>query len=390
MAENKAPRLLMISRFIETQIKRRLDQGKVIVLTGARQVGKTTLTTKLLENYPAAKTLIFNGDNLEAQKLSRMSSDQIRAKVLDHQCLLIDEAHKINRIGDITKSLVDEFGPDLQIILTGSSTINLIDQTSESLTGRKRVFELYPIAVGELGYSPDELSSALPLILQFGLYPEVVNEKFAADKKEALWELAQSSIYRDVLDVTGARASGDLVALLRYLATNIGQTLSVNEASKRLSIDRRTIDRYVELLTKSYIVFPLYPYSQRGSISRAYKVYFWDVGIRNALADDLTPIADRPDLEAIWQNFVIAEYLKRSAYLRRVGRHYFWRSYDGTEVDLVEVSGQKLAGYRTAYYPVNIRSSAVFKQLKPVAEELITPDNLADSLLVQWEKNNGL
>lgn len=380
----------MIRRFIEAEIKNRLDQGKVIVLTGARQVGKTTLTTKLLENYPVAKTLTFNGDNLEAQRLSRMSSDQIKDKVSGHQCLLIDEAHKINRIGDIAKSLVDEFGSALQIILTGSSTINLIDQTSESLTGRKRVFELYPIAVGELGYSPDELAEALPLILQFGLYPEVVNETSPADKKEALWELAQSSIYRDVLDVTGTRASGDLVALLRYLATNIGQTLSVNEASKRLSIDRRTIDRYVELLTKSYIVFPLYPYSQRGSISRAYKVYFWDVGIRNALADDLTPINDRPDLEAIWQNFVIAEYLKRSAYLRRVGRHYFWRSYDGTEVDLVEVSGQKLSGYRTAYHPVNIRSSTVFKQLNPVVEELITPDNLNDSVLAQWDKDGGL
>ena len=378
----------MISRFIETGIKGQLGKGKVIILTGARQVGKTTLTTKILENYPVAKTVTFNGDNLEAQKLSRMSSDQIREKVAGHQCLLIDEAHKINRIGDITKSLVDEFGKDLQVILTGSSTINLIDQTSESLTGRKRVFELHPIAIGELGYSPEELAEALPLILQFGLYPEVVNESSSVDKKEALWELAQSSIYRDVLDVTGTRASGDLVGLLRYLATNVGQTLSVNEASKRLSIDRRTIDRYIELLTKSYIVFPLYPYSQRGSISRAYKVYFWDVGIRNALADDLTPIDDRPDLEAIWQNFVIAEYSKRSGYLRTIGRHYFWRSYDGTEVDLVEVAGQKLSGYRTAYHPVNIRPSAVFKQLNPVVEELITPDNLSVSVLTKWDKSS--
>ena len=350
----------MISRYIESEIKTRLNRGKVIILTGARQVGKTTLTDKLLEEYPVAKTVSFNGDNLEAQKLSRMSSDQIRAKVEGQQCLLIDEAHKINRIGDITKSLVDELGDKLQIILTGSSTINLIDQTSESLTGRKRVFELYPIAIGELGYNPDELTAALPLILQFGLYPEVVNEAAPGDKKEALWELAQSSIYRDVLDVTGTRASGDLVALLRYLATNIGQTLSVNEASTQLSIDRRTIDRYIELLTKSYIVFPLYPYSQRGSISRAYKVYFWDVGIRNALADDLTGLDDRPDVEAIWQNFVIAEYLKRSQYLRQLGRHYFWRSYDGTEVDLVEISGQKLSGYRTGYYPGNKRPSPVF------------------------------
>ena len=379
----------MIRRFIETGIKTRLDRGKVIIITGARQVGKTTLTTKLLEHYPAAKTIIFNGDNLEAQKLSRMSSDQIRAQVAGQQCLLIDEAHKINRIGDIAKSLVDEFGRNLQIILTGSSTINLIDQTSESLTGRKRVFELYPIAIGELDHQPDELAAALPLILQFGLYPEVVNETTPADKKEALWELAQSSIYRDVLDVTGTRASGDLVALLRYLATNIGQTLSVNEASNKLSIDRRTIDRYIELLTKSYIVFPLYPYSQRGSISRAYKVYFWDVGIRNALADDLTPIADRPDLEAIWQNFVIAEYLKRAAYLRTVSRHYFWRSYDGTEVDLVEVRGQEIAGYRMAYYPTNLRPSPVFRQLSPVSEALITPANLADSVLTQWPASPG-
>ena len=375
----------MIKRYLQPEIEARLGQGKVIVIVGARQVGKTTMTDQLLTNYKPTETLTFNGDNLEAQKLSKMTSDQIKQQVAGRKCLLVDEAHKINRIGDITKSLVDEFGAKLQIILTGSSTINLVDQTAEPLTGRKRLFELYPIAISELGYNQDRLADSLGDILRFGLYPEVVNETTATGKEDALMELAQSSIYRDVLDVTGARASGDLVALLRYLADKIGQTLSLNEVSTQLSIDRRTIDRYIELLAKSYIVFPLYPYSQKGSISRAYKVYFWDIGIRNALAEDLTKVGNRSDIEAIWQNFVISEYLKQAAYRRLLGKHYFWRSYDGAEVDLVAIRGRQLYGYRTAYNPVQVRSSAVFRELKPVAEELITPDNLTESCLFDFD-----
>lgn len=365
----------MIKRFLETEINQRLGKGKVIVLVGARQVGKTTLTKQLLINYDSNKTVIYNGDNLEAQKLSKLDSSQIKAKVVGQDCLLIDEAHKINRIGDITKSLVDEFGSSLQIILTGSSTINLIDSTTEPLTGRKRVFEMYPIAVSELNLSPSQLVGEIKEILRYGLYPEVVNEGNSASKQEALLELAESSIYRDVLDVTGLRASGDLVALLRYLAVNIGQTLSVNEASTKLSIDRRTIDRYIELLTKSFIVFPLLPYSHQGSISRAYKIYFWDVGIRNALAEDLSEPDLRADRDALWQNFVIAEHLKNSRYQRRLAQHYFWRSYDGTEVDLVEISGQDLVGYRLSYEDKALRSSQVFADLKPTAQHFISLEN---------------
>ena len=374
---------MMITRYLQQQIESRLNKGKVIILVGARQVGKTTLTKELLKRYAPDKVATYNGDNLEAQKLSKMASPQIKSLVAGYDCLLIDEAHKINRVGDIIKSLVDELGDRLQIILTGSSTINLIDSTTEPLTGRKRVFELYPISLGELGLSPLELGDRLPDILRFGLYPEVVNEDNAADKQEALMELAESSIYRDVLDVTGARASGDLVALLRYLAQNIGQTLSVNEASIKLSIDRRTIDRYIELLAKSYVVFPLYPYSKSGSISRAYKVYFWDVGIRNALAEDLTDVELRQDRNALWQNFCIAERLKQVRYDRSVCHHYFWRSYDGTEVDLIEVTGQSMKGFRFSYEEKNLRRSTVFQSMNPQSEEIISLANLNRSDLLK-------
>ena len=373
----------MITRHLQKRLENQLNKGKVIVLVGARQVGKTTLTKLLLEHYDKKDCVLYNGDNLEAQKLSKMNSPQIKALVTGAKCLLIDEAHKINRIGDIVKALVDDFGKELQIILTGSSTINLIDSTTESLTGRKRVFELFPISLSELALQPAELDQQLPLILRFGLYPEVVNEDAIADKQYALLELAQSSVYRDVLDVTGARASGDLVALLRYLAQNVGQTLSVNEASIKLSIDRRTIDRYIELLSKSYIVFPLYPYSQSGSISRAYKVYFWDVGLRNALAEDVSEVELRSDREAIWQNFCIAERFKQLRYNSALGQHFFWRSYDGTEVDLVEVTGSKLKGFRFSYEDKNLRSSSVFQTLNPTAELIVSPANLAQSELSQ-------
>ena len=372
----------MIQRYLTNQIKERLNKGKVIILVGARQVGKTTLTNELLADYEPQDITTFNGDNLEAQKLSKMDSQQIKALVINSKCLLIDEAHKINRIGDIIKSLVDDLGKNLQIILTGSSTINLIDNTQESLTGRKRIFELYPISIDELSLTAAQMQNQLSLLLRFGLYPEVLNETSIATKQEALLELAQSSIYRDVLDVTGIRASGDLVALLRYLAHNVGQTLSINEASIKLSIDRRTIDRYIELLVKSYLIFSLYPYSHRqGSISRAYKVYFWDVGIRNALAEDLGEVSFRNDRNAIWQNFCIAEYLKKNKYSKKLSSHYFWRSYDGTEVDLVEISGSDMAGYRFSYDAKNIRNSPVFQKMNPQSEELISLDNFTSSSL---------
>ena len=374
----------MVERFLRSKIKKQLGKGKVIVLVGARQVGKTTLIEEIFaEAKQTPKTVVFNGDNLEAQKLSKMSSQQIKQAIGDSNLLLIDEAHKINRIGDIVKSLVDDYGAKLQIVLTGSSTINLIDKTAESLTGRKRVFELYPITLAELPLDILEIKQNLNQLLLYGLYPEVINATDAEDKKDALVELAQSSVYRDVLDVTGIRASGDLVALLRYLANNVGQTLSINEASSKLSIDRRTIDRYIELLAKSYIVFPLQPYSKRGSISRAYKVYFWDVGIRNALAEDLTPIEQRPDINALWQNFVIAEYIKQASYQKKLSQFYFWKSYDGTEMDLIKIEGQNLTGYKISYQPKHQRTSQVFQSMKPAGEVLVSPDSLGESGLLQ-------
>lgn len=373
----------MITRFLQPQIEARLGKGKVLILVGARQVGKTTLTQELLQHYDSQKTVVYNGDNLEAQKLSKMDSGQIKALVAGADCLLIDEAHKISRIGDIVKSLTDDRGSSLQIILTGSSTINLIDSTHEPLTGRKRIFEMFPISLNELAYNPSQLAAQWENVLRFGLYPEVVNEEGMIDKQEALVELAQSSIYRDVLDVTGVRASGDLVALLRYLARNIGQTLSVNEASVKLSIDRRTIDRYIELLEKSYLVFTLHPYSKRGSISRAYKVYFWDIGIRNALAEDLTEVSLRNDRDLIWQNFCIAERLKQVRYGRQLIHSYFWRSYDGAEVPLVEVMGQEITGLRFSYESRTLRKSAAFSALRPRSEEVVNLGNFSRSSLYE-------
>ena len=374
---------MMVERYLKSRIKRQLWKGKVIVLVGARQVGKTTLVEEIFRDQKQSpKTVTFNGDDLEAQKLSKMDSGQIKKAIGGAELLLIDEAHKINRIGDIVKSLVDDYGQDLQIVLTGSSTINLIDKTAESLTGRKRVFELHPITLSELPINIPEIRESLDQILLYGLYPEVINASDPEDKKDALVELAQSSVYRDVLDVTGIRASGDLVALLRYLANNIGQTLSINEASSKLSIDRRTIDRYIELLAKSYIVFPLQPHSKRGSISRAYKVYFWDVGIRNALAEDLTPIDQRPDIEALWQNFIIAEYLKQASYQKKLAQFYFWKSYDGTEMDLIKIEGQQLTGYKISYQPKHQRTSQVFQSMNPIAEISVDLKTLPESGLL--------
>lgn len=367
----------MIARDISDGFVQRLDKGKVLILVGARQVGKTTLTRHLLERYPTDSVLTLNGDNLEAQRLSKLSAPEIDALFSGHACVLIDEAHKINRIGDIVKALVDTYGDQMQLILTGSSTINLIDKTSEPLTGRKRVFELFPFTTNELGYYGEKLRSELPALLTYGLYPEVVLADDDIDKQDAVLELAQSSLYRDVLDVTGARISGDLVALLRYLAGHIGETLSINEMSLKLGIDRRAIDRYIDLLEKSYIVFTLMPYSRtESSVRRSYKVYFWDVGIRNALVEDFTPLSERQDMQALFQNFVIAERMKNARYKSELVHYHFWRSYDGAEVDLVEIRNQKLHGIKISYDGRYLRESKLFDKLEPASYTEITPENL--------------
>ncbi|MCA9325468.1 ATP-binding protein [Candidatus Saccharibacteria bacterium] len=367
----------MINRQITDSIRQRLNKGKVIILVGARQVGKTTLTNQLIADYPAEQVFSITGDDFETQRLTKMPASEIEALIEPYTCILLDEAHKVNRIGDIVKALVDKYGDQKQIILTGSSTIGLVDKTSEPLTGRKRVFELYPLSTNELELYGEALRSRLPELLTYGLYPEVVNACDEIDKRDAILELARSSLYRDVLDVTGARASGDLVALLRFLAQSIGETLSINEISLKLSIDRRTIDRYIDLLAKSFIVFPLMPYSRSdSSLRRSYKVYFWDVGVRNAILEDFTPLEERSDTQALFQNFVIAERMKNAHYRGDLTHYHFWRSYDGAEVDLVEIRNQAVHGLKLSYDGRYMRESKLFDKLEPTSYNEVTPDNL--------------
>ena len=299
----------MFKRNLKEPIEKRLGKGKAIIIIGARQVGKTTLTKELIKPYDRNSVLILNGDTLEAQRLSKQDFPTLMERFGKYDCVLIDEAHKINRIGDIAKSIIDEFGKDMQLIMTGSSTVNLIDKTSEPLTGRKRVFELYPISLDEyLGPRDDLDEEEFEMLLRYGMYPEVLNGEDELDKQDAIMELAESTLYRDILDVTGARASGDLVALLRYLAQNSAVRVNINDASKTLHIDRRHIEKYIDLLIKSFIIFPIFPITKGGNtrtVRKAYKIYFWDVGVRNALLGDFSPTHERPDAEQLWQNFVI-------------------------------------------------------------------------------------
>lgn len=359
----------MLDRQLLPRIDSRLDKGKVIILLGARQVGKTTLIKQLVGRYPTSSVLMLNGDDFEIQQLSKKTKDTIRQMVSGYKCVVVDEAHKVNRIGDIIKSLVDDLGAKVQFILTGSSSVNLLDQTSEPLTGRKRVFELFSFDLKEA--PPQDLESRII----YGDYPEVYNADNPSDKQDAILELAESSLYRDVLDVTGARASGDLVALLVFLAQNIGQTISLNNIHTTLGIDRRTIDRYIDLLAKSYIVFPLMPYSKsQQSIRRSYKVYFWDTGVRNALLRDFRPLEARSDFKMLWQNYGISQRLKAAKHQGSLHSWYYWRSYDGAEIDLVESRPQGLVAYRLADDKQTLRSSKVFSALNPVQTIVVRPN----------------
>jgi uncharacterized protein len=362
-------------RDILPRIEASLFQGRAIVVYGARQVGKTTLVRELMSRHPEG-SLYLNCDEPDVRDaLTNRTSTEMRAFIGQRRLVVIDEAQRVLNVGLTLKLLVDNY-PDMQVVATGSSSFELSNRVTEPLTGRKVEFTLYPLSVAELASAEGSLESArlLERRLVYGSYPGVAT---ARDPDETLREIATSYLFRDVLEYQTVRNPDALRRLLQALALQVGSEVSYNELGNLLRLDRQTVNRYVALLEKGFVIFHLPPLSRnpRNELSRLRKVYFCDAGIRNALINNLNSLDLRQDVGALWENYFICE---RAKLLANSGRHantYFWRTLRGAEMDYLEEEGGNLTAYEGKWRDASVRTPAAFASAYPdVPVRLATRD----------------
>lgn len=334
----------MINRYLESQISDSLSKGFVTILYGARQVGKTTLANKVLSG--SQKGLYLNCDDpAVVTRLTNQSLAGIRALIADAEMIVIDEAQRIENIG-ITAKLIHDSIPEAKLLLTGSSSLDLANKIKEPLTGRSRELLLYPLSLKEVASNVLETDGSMQRLLVFGGYPGLwmLSEAEAANQAR---EIANRYLYRDAFALGTIYNQTVIDNLLRLLAHQIGSEVSYSELAGRLEVSKETVMRYIELLEKAFIIFklPQFRKNQRIQVGRLRKIYFYDLGMRNALVDDFKPLELRGDVGALWENFVLLERLKKNQSEQRYVRSYYWRSRDSQEVDLIEESEGEYAAF---------------------------------------------
>ncbi|MDR1665927.1 MAG: ATP-binding protein [Puniceicoccales bacterium] len=328
-----------------------LFKGKVIVLYGTRRVGKTTLVKHIMGQYKDRSTRYFNCEDwITRQQLETTNTEELYKVLGKYDLVVMDEAQFIEPIGWILKIINDAY-PEIQIIATGSSSFDLANKTGEPLVGRSRVFTLYPFSLNELGYDLIKLNSNIENILRFGLYPTVI-EKTEEESKEELANITSGYLYKDILAIEGIKHSKVLMELLVALSLQMGNEISYNELSNKLGISVNTVIRYIDLLEKCFVIFVLPAFSRnlRNEVGiKSKKIYFYDLGIRNAIINNFAPLALRTDVGALWENFCIMELIKKRRNSRLFTNHYFWRTYDKQEIDFIEEYNGKIYGYELKY-----------------------------------------
>lgn len=374
----------MIQRQLKPQIVRLMGSGKAIIIMGARQVGKSTLLHDLFDGQK--EVLWLNGDDPDVQRILKdITSTRLKAFLANKQILIIDEAQPIWDIGLKIKLITDQI-PEVQVVATGSSNFELANKVNESLTGRKREYRMFPLSFKEMADATDLLTEQrmIPHRLVYGYYPEVVTNP--GDEREVLRELSSSYLYKDILQLDGIAKPDKLETLIQALARQIGNIISYRELSQLVGIDAKTIERYIDLLEKSYVVFRLGSFSRnlRNELKNGKKIYFWDMGIRNAVIGDFRPAETREDVGALWENFVLAERLKQISYSRSFTNIRFWRTTEQKEIDIIEETDGRLSAYEIKWNPkkVNTKVPAKFADAYPEAEyRVITPENVFEYIL---------
>lgn len=349
----------MIPRYISTQISSRFHKGKAIILFGPRQSGKTTLIRRILEES-GESYIAYNGDEPDVREMFRsMTSTRLKALLGNRKILFLDEAQKINDIGTTLKLFVDNL-PLAQVIATGSSAFELASKTAEPLTGRKYEFFLPPLTFSEIADNAGFLEEKrlLEERLIFGAYPEIVTKP--AESAELLQLLAGSYLYKDVLALEAIRNPELIERLLKALALQIGGEVSYLELAQTVGADKGTVEKYLRILEKAYIIFKLPAFSRnlRNELKKAKKFYFYDNGIRNAVMGNLTRIAKRTDIGALWENYIISERIKFLRVRQSNAGVYFWRTVQQQEIDFIEEADGEI-------YPCEIKWSSKAKAKLP-------------------------
>ncbi len=370
-----------ISRIIAEDISRKFFKGKVIVVYGPRQCGKTTLVKELLREMAVSPVLLNGDDDLDVHYFDTVTASRWTQLMGEKKVVFIDEGQKIQNLRRAVKLLVDS-RDDVQVVITGSSSFTLANSVEKPLTGRKFEYKLFPLSYAELAKhfgALDELKK-MELRLIYGSYPEVVTNEDGV--KETLKMLADSYLYRDLMQYEGIRKPAVLEKLLRAVALQVGSEVSYNELAGLIGVSRTLVESYLKILEQAFIIFPLASYSNnlRNEIKKGVKYYFWDNGIRNAVLNDFTPVPQRNDIGALWENYAISERMRKNAYSRADGRPYFWRTTDQMEVDYLEVCGSKIKAFEFKWNPKKkSRVTKAFTNRYPDAEiETVTPENFGE------------
>lgn len=336
-------------RTIFKQLHGAIGKKPIIILYGARQVGKTTLIKSLLTKF--SRTLYLQGDDpKDSLLLEHRSAEELSELVSGYALVVIDEAQRVEDIG-ITLKLIADNVPRARVIATGSSSFELANKLNEPLTGRNRKFYLYPLSIAELvdAYGKIHVNKELDSLMIFGMYPEIANAASREEKATLIKELAGDYLFKDLFLFGDIRNSFAFSTLVKLLALRIGSEISYTELAKEVGISRETIYNYVNLLEQAFIVFRLTPMytNKTKEINKSHKIYFYDTGMRNALLGNFDPMELRPDKGAIFENFFIAEKIKERAYAQRSSTIHFWRNRQGSEVDFVESmsAGSEIVAY---------------------------------------------
>ena len=369
----------MINRYLSGEILARLNSGKALVLMGARQVGKTTLLKSLF-----ADALWLNGDNADTRvKLYNPNADVLRTEIGENKKVVIDEAQRIENIGLCAKIIIDQL-PDVTLILSGSSSFDLANKINEPLTGRKWEWMMFPLSFSEM-CKATSLATEMRLLdqrLLFGYYPEVVSNP--GDQIPLLKQLSSDFLYKDILIWENIQKPDKLERLLQALALQVGQLVSVHEIGKKCGLNSATVERYLSLLEKTFIIYRLGSFSRnlRNELNKSRKIYFYDNGLLNAVINQFKPLALRTDTGGLWENFLIAERTKYLAEQGIYANRYFWRTKDQAEIDYIEEINGDIFAYQFKWNPAAKAGFApsFTAAYQPIKLSVIHQDNYADWL----------
>ena len=373
-----------IARTLQAKIEERLAPGKAVLIYGARRVGKTILLKEIFNKIEGKKMLLI-GEDMDVQNMLQNRSVHHYRQLFEGMNLLaIDEAQSIPEIGSVIKLIIDEI-PHIQVIATGSSSFDLLNKIDEPLVGRASQFLLTPFSIREIAQKQNgmELRQNLENRIVYGCYPEVVGMTSNTMKEEYLRDIVNAYLLKDILAIDGLRNTAKMNRLLQLVAFQIGSEVSYEELGKQLGMHRETVEKYLDLLSKVFVVYKLGAFSRnmRKEVSKAGKWYFYDNGIRNAIIGDFKDANSRMDMGKLWENFFITEKLKDNQNHLLHCQFHFWRTYDQQEIDLIEEKNEVINAYEMKWGKKLPKAPAGFMKTYTGADfNVVNPDNYLEFL----------